>query len=420
MDDKKLYSKLLGIHDPWYISKITFDETAERVDVYVEHDNPIIIACPVCGKTNSIYDHSPESTYQHLNTCQFSTYVHIRLPRVKCPIHGVRQIASELGEKGSGHTFSFERYLIDIAKECSIQAVSRLTGVGWERLWTVIERAIARGFRRKKHRIPQHIGIDEKSFAKGHRYETLVYDNERGTVEYVGDYRSQQSLEDYYRCFEVFEKEQVKSVSMDMWDPYIAATKLHIPGAEEKIVFDKFHIMKMLNEAVDKVRRQEHKELREQKNDVLKGTRFLWLWAEENVPAWRLPEFKQLQKLDLKVCRAWAIKENLRHFWDYSNEQWAAKFFDKWYRWASHSRLQPIIQAAKSIKRHYQNIATYITHKVTNALGESLNGTIEKVKRLACGFRNREHYKKAIYFHCGGLDLYPKLPHIKPLQWRPA
>ena len=420
MDDKKLYTKILGIRDPWYISSVEFDEEREQIDVFVTHHSPIVVACPVCGNSYSPYDHSPERIFQHLNTCQFPTYVHVRLPRVKCPTHGVRQILSEFGEEGGDKTYAFESHLIDLAKECSIQAVSRLTGVGWDRLWRIVDHSVDRGFSRKERRIPKHLGVDEKAFAKGHKYETLVYDNDKGTVEYVGDYRSQQSLEEYYRQFTEREKEAVESITMDMWDPYIAATKAHIPDAENKIVFDRFHIMKILNDAVDKVRRQEHKELLEQKIEVLKGTRHLWLWSREHVPQWRQPEFRELQQLDLKICRAWAIKENLRRYWEYSSEAWADKFFDKWYKWASRCRLEPVVRAAKTVKRHYGNISTYIRHRVTNALGESINGNIEKVKRLACGFRNRDHYKKAIYFHCGGLDLYPKPPDKPSLQWRPA
>jgi transposase len=420
MDDKKLYSKILGIRDPWFISNIEFNEELERIDIYVNHHNPIVVACPVCGKSYSPYDHSPERIFQHLNTCQCATYIHVRLPRVNCPNHGIRQIISEFGESGSDKTYAYESYLIDLAQECSIQAVSRLTSVSWDRLWNVVDRAVDRGFSRKTHRIPEHLGVDEKSFAKGHKYETLVYDNDRGTVEYVADNRSQQSLEEYYRQFTVDEKQKVKSITMDMWDPYIGATRAHISDAQDKIVFDRFHVMKILNEAVDKVRKEEHNQLREQKIDILKGSRYLWLWSRENIPQWRLAEFKELQKLDLKICRAWAIKENLRHYWDYSSEIWADKYFDNWYKWATRCKLEPIVKAAKSIKRHYRNISTYIRHRVTNALGESINGKIEKVKRFACGFRNRDHYKRAIYFHCGGLDLYPKPPSKLTLQWKPV
>lgn len=134
----------------------------------------------------------------------------------------------------------------------------------------------------------------------------------------------------------------------------------------------------------------------------------MWLWNKDNIPDFRIPEFNQLKKKDLKVCRAWAIKENLRNLWTYKSDTWALKFFRKWYSWAVHSRLTPVIKAARTIKKHIDNVITYSKHHVTNALAEGLNSNIEKIKRMTDGFRNRDHYKTAIYFHCGGLDLYPR------------
>jgi len=302
--------------------------------------------------------------------------------------------------------------VIDLEKECSIEAVSRLTGLSWDRCWGVMERAVKRGQVRKEQRIPTYLGVDEKSFAKRHKYETLVCDLQNKTIEYVSDDRTQESLKAYYQRFTEEELETVEAVCMDMWEPYILATKATVPGAEEKIVFDKFHVMRYLNEATDKVRRQEHKQLRVQENEVLKGTKYWWLYNPENIPEFLRPEFNTLRDMDLKVSRAWAIKENFRRLWDYRVKGWALRFFKPWYFWATHSRLQPIIKAAKTIKNHLPNILTYLKHRITNAVPEALNAQIEKVKRMANGYRNRQHYRTAIYFHCGGLDLYPRIATI--------
>jgi len=244
MDMKQFYYNRLHLKDPWYIDRVEVNEGENRVDIYVKHHNPIQVACPVCGTFYSMYDHAPERVMQHLNTCEMQTFVHIRLPRVECPTHGVKQILSELAEPNSHATFAMERYVIALAEECSISAVSRLTGLSWDQGFGCVERAVDRGFSRKKRYIPSVISVDEKSFAKGHKYETLVCDNARGTVEYVADENSQASLEAYYEQFEPKEKEAVTAVTMDMWDPYIAATKNHIPDADKKIVFDRFHVMK--------------------------------------------------------------------------------------------------------------------------------------------------------------------------------
>jgi transposase len=407
MKDTEFFSDLLGIEYPWYIERVSTDHQKKRVDIWLAHAPGVEFPCPVCRSFHSVYDHSPEREIRHLNTCQMATYLHVCVPRVGCPTHGVKQVVSGLGDDKATVTYEFERLVLDLEHECSLESVCRLIHIDWHLAWRIFERAVTRGQARKPHRLPERIGVDEKSFARGHKYESLVYDLDRGTVEYVADDREQASLERYYAQYTKEELGQVKAVAMDMWDPYIAATKAYIPDADKKITFDRYHVMKKVLDAVDKVRKEEHQALMEQGNDVLKGTKYLWLWSEENVPEYRREEFQRFQALDLKVCRARAIKENLRHLWNYHREGWMRHYFADWYHWATHSRLKPMIKAAKTLKAHLDNIVTYARHRITNALGESLNSKIEKVKRLACGFRNRAHYRTAILFHCGGLDLYP-------------
>lgn len=267
---------------------------------------------------------------------------------------------------------------------------------------------MARGLTRKPKRLPTRLGIDEKAIRKGHHYETLVVDLDRGTVEAVFDERTQASLASYYRQFTEQELATIEAIAMDMWEPYVLATHACVPEAEKKIVFDKYHAVRYVTEAVDKVRRQEHKTLQAQEDLRLKGTKYLWLWNEENVPEWRRAEFDALRQANLQTSRAWAIKESLRDFWSYVYPKCAAKYFSAWYFWATHSRLVPIIKAAKTLKSHLPNLLTYFTHRITNATSEAINSKIQMVKLMACGYRNREHYKTAILFHCGGLDLYPR------------
>ncbi len=408
MEETTFFANVLGITRPWFISKVVLSKENQRVDIYVQHYRDFAFPCPQCGKLCTVKDHTEEREFRHLNVCQMATFIHVRLPRIKCSEHGVRQIVSGLGEENSGMTYEFESLVLDLERECSPEGVSRLLKLNWHSCWRVMERAVERGQERKAHRIPERIGVDEKSFSKGHRYETLVYDMDSSTVDYVGDHREQDSLEQYYKQFSLEERKSVECVAMDMWDPYIAATRAYIPDASKKIVFDRYHVMRLVVDAVDKVRKQENRALTEEGIEILKGTKYLWLWNEENIPPYRWNQFEYLRSLDLKVCRARAIKDNLRNLWNYHREGWMRKYFTRWYFWATHSRLEPMIKAAKSLKSHIDNIVTYAKHRITNALGESLNSKIEKVKRLACGYRNRKHYRTAIYFHCGGLDLYPR------------
>lgn len=298
--------------------------------------------------------------------------------------------------------------MIDTLKECDVTGVTRLVGTSWDETWGVMMRAVNRGLARKKRRVPARIGIDEKSVGKGHNYESIICDLDSSTVEYVVDDRKKESLESYYRQFTSEELAQIEAIAMDMWEPYVLATNAHVQDADKKIVFDRFHATKQVTAAVDKVRRAEHKALAKHGDERLKGTKYLWLRNEENIPDWRREEFAAVKSAELKTSRAWAIKESLRKFWSYSYVKCAEKYFKAWYFWATHSRIAPMIEAAKTLNRHLANLLTYFKHRITNATAEGINSKIQMVKMMACGYRNRNHYRAAIYFHCGGLDLYPR------------
>ncbi len=219
--------------------------------------------------------------------------------------------------------------VIDLELECSLESIGRILNIDWHFCQRIQERAVNRGRQRKEHGIPAHIGVDEKSFAKGHKYETIVYDTDKGVVEDVIDHRDQQSLETYYKKFTREQLAAVETVSMDMWDPFIAATRHYVPDAADKIVFDHYHVTRVVTKAVDTVRKQEHQSLMKEGIDLLKGTRYLWLWNDENIPDFRRNEFEELRAKDLKVCRAHAIKENLRNLWRYKSKAWMEKSFDR-------------------------------------------------------------------------------------------
>jgi transposase len=194
---------------------------------------------------------------------------------------------------------------------------------------------------------------------------------------------------------------------MDMWPPYMNSVRAYLPGPEQKIVFDRFHIMQHMGTAVDTVRKREHKTLRSHGLDTLTGTKYLWLYAAENLPKAHRQRFHQLKAINLKTARAWAIKESLRALWHYHRRGWANRYWKHWYFWATHSRLTPVIEVARMIQRHLPGVLNYFDHRITNAASEGLNSKIQTIKKMAYGFRNRTHFKTAIFFHCGGLQLYP-------------
>jgi transposase len=180
-----------------------------------------------------------------------------------------------------------------------------------------------------------------------------------------------------------------------------------VPEAEEKIVFDRYHLMTHIGKAVDTVRKREHRALQQMGDETLTKSKYLWLYSEENLPEKHWERFEGLKGSHLKTARAWAIKESLRDLWHYTRKGWASAHFKRWYFWATHSRLEPVIKAARTFHRHLQNVLTYFKHRVSNAVCEGVNSKIQTIIKMAYGFSNRDHLKTAIYFHCGGLDLYP-------------
>lgn len=407
MQDKNLYKYLLGIKSPWNVSRVELNVNDMRVNVWVEHQNGVKWLCPKCQEPLAIYDHAEEREWRHLDSCAFQTYLHARIPRVKCLKDGVLQVKVPWAEAKSRFTLLFERLAIDVLKQCDVTGATKVLKISWDEAWHIMERAVERGKLRKSKKVIKHIGVDEKAIAKGHKYMTLVCDLDNGTVEHVTNDRKQGSLEEYYAGLSSEEKSKIEAIAMDMWEPYVEATRAYIPEADKKIVYDRFHIMTHMEKAVDDVRKQEHREKMEKGDEILKGSRYLWLYNEKNIPENRKDEFAVLKAQGLKVGRAWTIKETLRELWNYHYLESARKFWKRWYFWATHSRLVPVREVAEMIKRHIVNVLTYTRHRITNAVSEGLSSKIQTIKKMAYGFRNQEHFKTAIYFHCGGLDLYP-------------
>lgn len=407
MRDRELYATILGLAAPWTVERVEVDLTGNAVHVWLQREESTAVECPECRAPQTIYDHR-EREWRHLDTCQLETRLHARVPRVDCPTHGVRQIQVPWATPGSQFTMLFERLVIDWLQIAATSAVARRLTISWDAAWGIMRRAVARGLARRAEPTLTHVGVDEKSFQRRHEYVTVVTDLTTPRVLYVADDRKRESLEGFWALgLTEAQRARIEGIAMDMWEPYVQATLARIPDAAQKIVFDKFHVAKHLNEGVDRVRRAEHRVLHAQGDDRLSGTKYTWLRHPDafDAAAWR--DFHALRTSDLKVARAWALKETVMRLWDYRYVGAARTFFRRWYFWATHSRLQPMIEKARMLHKRLPNLLTYLTHRITNAMSEGLNAKIQWIKYTARGFRNRENFKTAIYFHCGALDLYP-------------
>ena len=417
MRDTELYQQLLGLAAPWTVNRVELSVTDKRVDVWVGHPQPHRFLCPQpgCERELAVRDHADERSWRHLDSCQFLTYLHARPPRVDCPEHGARQVRLPWAEPMSRFTTLFERLAIDVLKECDVQGAARLLRISWDEAWHLMGRAVARGLAAKPPTVPAHVGVDEKSVGRGQDYITVVSDLDANTVEHIADERRQASLDGYFTRLTAEQREQIQAVAMDMWEPYIRSVRVHLTHPDNKIVFDRYHVMGYLGTAVDTVRKREHRALAAAGDTTLAGSKYLWLYSAENLPDRHVQRLAALRAADLKTGRAWAIKENLRHFWTYRRRGWGERHWRKWYFWATHSRLKPVIDAAKTLKRHEAGLLSYFAHRITNAGAESLNSRIQAIRVAARGYRNRDNFKTAIYFHCGGLQLYPAtVSHLIP------
>ncbi len=407
MRDHELYATILGLTAPWTVERVEVDVPGGAVHVWLARTGDAAAQCPECQTACPIYDHR-EREWRHLDTCQLQTRLHARVPRLACPTHGVVQSAVPWATPGSKFTLLFERLAIDWLREAAVAAVARQLKLGWDAVWGIERRAVARGLARRGTLELRYVGVDEKAFQRRYEFVTVVSDLEGARVLYVADDRKQESLEAFWALgLTEAQRGAIAAIAMDMWAPYVQATRARIPDADRKIVFDRFHCAKHLNEGVDRVRRAEQRELRAQGDTRLTGTKYTWLRHPDRFSreAWRA--FRALRTSTLKVARAWALKEAAADLWEYRYVGAARTFFRRWYFWATHSRLAPMIEKARMLKTHLQNILTYLKHRITNATAEGLNSKIQWLRYTARGYRNREHFKTAIYFHCGGLDLYP-------------
>ena len=427
MIEHDLYRQILGVEAPWRVASVAFDKRPlhpessnplyhweGEVTIVVEYPQGASLMCPQCRQQCPGYDRRARR-WRHLDTCQFQTIVVCDVPRIRCEEHGVQQVEVSWAESGSRFTALFEALAIAWLKEASFSAIGRLLRLTWDQVDGIMARAVRRGLERRTKTGLRRIAVDETSFQKRHEYVTVVTNQDGHRVEYVADGRGQEAMDGFWKTMSPEELASVESVSMDMWQPYMNSTCKYVPDAEDKICFDKFHVASHLGAAVDRVRRAENQDLWAQGDGRLKGSKFLWLQNPDRMTEKRWNLFGTLRESTLKTARAWHLKEVAMQLWGYATKGWGRKAWKAWIGWALRSRLEPMRQVARMIQKHLEGILNAIVKSVTNAGAESINAKIQKLKRQACGYRNRDRFRNAIYFHCGGLDLSPRgLTHTKP------
>lgn len=413
MKSARTFERLLGIKPPWRVQEVVLrmDEPHPRrrgpvlggtVEIHVEHHGET--RCPECGVPCPGYD-SRHRRWRHLDTMQHQTRVHAEVPRVRCAEHGVHQLKVPWADESSRFTALFEAEAIEWLREASVHAVARRMGLTWDQAAGIQRRAVERGLARRRLEPPRLLGVDETSFRKRHEYVTVVNDLERGVVTHVADGRGRSAIDGYFEELGETSCAGIEQVAMDMWPAYISSVEEY---TDADIVHDRFHIVAHLNHAVDLVRRAEQRELLEAGDPRLKRSRYLWLMGSGRMTRPQQRRFAALRASHLRVARAWAIEEMARDSWGYARRGWAERRWRHWYNWAIRSRLAPIRKVARMIRNHWDAVINAAVSGISSANAEGINATIQKIKRRAHGYRNREHFRLAIYFHLGGLDMAPE------------
>jgi transposase len=405
-DAAHIYSKLLELKYPWMVDSVSIDSARKIVDVHVIHDKGEKLPCPECRRECMVYDHLRERVWRDLDSIGFKTFIHARPPRIQCPEHGIREAVMPLSERRSRFTLRFESRSIRVLQNMDIYNFTQIMDISWSQAWNIIDHAVKRGMSRKTSH-PRIIGIDDKSYRKGHKYITIVMDMEKDGVDFISLDRRKSSLDAYYESLNESDLSKISAVSMDMWDPYISSTLENVPDAHGKIVFDRFHVMRHVNEAVDSVRKEENRDLVKKGIMDLKGSRYIWLYSQENLPDKYRERYNALKNSDLRTGKAYSMKENIGNLWNCGSGEDAREYWKKWYSWIVHSSIDAMKIVAKMMRVHIDKILNYFTHRITNAKAEGINSKIALIEKMAYGFRNRGHLKTAIYFKCGNLDLYP-------------
>jgi transposase len=402
------YGMLLGIGSPWRVVRAKLEIDRRLVDIEIEHDPMKPVCCPECGKECARHDHAPERCWRHLDVMQFTTQIRARIPRCNCPVHKVTTVRAPWAEPGSHFTLMFEAFAIEVllASASIVQAVE-LLALDWDSVQRIMDRAVERGLVRRSTEEVKAVGLDEKSFGRGHDYVSIMTDlGKRRVLEVVKD-NTAEAAQSLWDCLPDAQLKQVEAAAMDMSAGFAKATRLMAPDAH--IVHDRFHVSKHLNEAVDKVRRDENRRLVEQGDESLKHTKFLWLQGAA-VSGEKALAFEDLCSRELKTAKAWYFKELFVEFWAQPDGISAKSFFEQWYSSAIKSKIEPVKKVARMLLNHLDGLINYFDHRITNAITEGFNSRIQAIKAAARGFRSFKNYRTRILFFCGKLDLTPGLP----------
>jgi len=408
MQDKEFFSMALGLKTPWQVADVVMDMGAQRVTIKVECRCGTSWADPEAGEL-AIHGYE-DRQWRHLDTMQFETIIAARVPRVRRPDGRTEMVQVPWAQSRSRWTLMFEGIAVRVLQNSrSVTQACELLRLDWSSAHRIMERAVERGLERRNLEEVRYIGMDEKSFRRGHDYISTMVDlnGEAPRVLEVAAGRDIHAAKELLTSLPDPVRENIEAVAMDMSASYDAAVQEVLPKAD--IVHDRFHVSKLLGDAVDKVRRGENKELLAAGDKRLMGTRYIWLYHPDELKTDQLKQVNELFEVQhLRTARAYYHRLRFMDFWSQPDIGEGQRFFARWFHEALQSCLAPVIKVAHTLQNHLLGLLTYFRHKITNAMTEGFNSTIQSLKASARGFRNFENYRTRILFFLGKLDLQPR------------
>jgi len=406
MNTPAFYESILSLPSEWSIEHIDVDHDLRSIHLHLAYLSKTG-RDPVTGAECSIYDFRPVRQWRHLDTMQYKTYLHARLPRVLGSDGKPVTIEIPWSEASSRQTWFFEAWAIEVLLATKNQTqAAKLLRLSFYQMHRIMGRAVARGLQ-ARHRALQtgalhvhSISLDEKCY-KYRRFVSVISDPERGAILEVADGRTTAAaIQGLRSALPAYRLHEVTAASIDMSEAYHSAIRTVLPKAW--IVYDKFHLFTYLTEAIDRTRRQEVEE-----NPILKRTRFLWLKNSDRHTPKEQISFGQINDLTLRTSVAWRIRENFRALYECQSPAEATRYFLKWKDHVLSTGNKAMIKVAESFHRHVGGIINYFYAKASNAMAERLNGKIQELKVIGKGYNNFEQLRIAVLFFFGKLDLVP-------------
>jgi transposase len=354
MRDTDLFRVALGIEPPWVVTKSAFDRAAKRLDLYLDFARGSRFACPQCGAVGCPAYDSEQKTWRHLNFFQHEAYLHARVPRVTCKGCGIKPVSVPWARLDSGFTLLFEALVMAMVPAMPVAVVARMVEEWDTRRWRVIHHYVEAARDRVDHSAVTSVAVDETAARRGHNYVSLFVDLVCRRVLFVAEGKHADTVEAFAQDLAAHggDPKAIAEVCIDMSPAFVAGIAQSLPNAH--ITFDKFHVVKLINEAVDAVRRAEQKSRAE-----LKKSRYLWLKNPQNLTARQRTQLGNLATANLKTGRAYRIRLAFQELYRQPANT-AEAFLKQWYWWATHSRLPPMIEAARMVKRHWNGILRWV------------------------------------------------------------